>query len=94
LGATAAALLPCPWTYHELKDELGPSEHPLYGQWTEFYVAGFLQSSVDAWRGFVDDAAKEASPAELEAMREAFMISSRYEFMFWDMAYTMEQWPA
>ena len=94
LGATAAALLPCPWTYHELKDELGPSEHPLYGQWTEFYVAGFLQNSVDAWRGFVDDAAKEASPAELEAMREAFMISSRYEFMFWDMAYTMEQWPA
>ena len=93
LGATAAALLPCPWTYHELKDELGPSEHPLYGQWTEFYVAGFLQNSVDAWRGFVDDAAKEASPAELEAMREAFMISSRYEFMFWDMAYSMEQWP-
>lgn len=93
LGATAAALLPCPWTYHELKNELGPSEHPLYGQWTEFYVAGLLQDSVDAWRGFVDEAAKEASPAELETMREAFMISSRYEFMFWDMAYSMEQWP-
>ena len=93
LGATAAALLPCPWTYHELKNELGPSEHPLYGQWTAFYVAGLLQDSVDAWRGFVDEAAKDASPAELEAMREAFLISSRYEFMFWDMAYSEEQWP-
>jgi thiaminase/transcriptional activator TenA len=41
----------------------------------------------------VDQAAREASPQELEAMREAFMISSRYEYMFWDMAYNMEEWP-
>ena len=93
LGPTAAALLPCPWSYHELKDALGQSEHPLYGQWTHFYVAGLLQNSVDAWRGFVDRAAREASSQELDAMRDAFMISSRYEYMFWDMAYNMEEWP-
>ena len=93
LGPTAAALLPCPWTYHELRNTLGQSEHPLYGQWTYFYVAGLLQDSVDAWRGFVDAAAREAGPSELEAMREAFMVSSRYEYLFWDMAYRQEQWP-
>ena len=93
LGPTAAALLPCPWTYHELKDEVGPSEHPLYSQWTGFYVAGFLQDSVDAWRGFVDGAAEAAGPEEQEAMRQAFLTSSRYEYMFWDMAYRMERWP-
>ncbi len=93
LGPTAAALLPCPWTYHELKDEIGPSEHPLYRQWTGFYVAGFLQDSVNAWRGLVDTAAAQAGPQELAAMREAFLTSSRYEYMFWDMAYRMEGWP-
>ena len=93
LGPTAAALLPCPWSYHELKNALGQSEHPLYGQWTAFYVAGLLQDSVDAWRGFVDAAAQEAGPSELDAMREAFLISSRYEYLFWDMAYRQEQWP-
>lgn len=93
LGPTAAALLPCPWTYHDLKDEVGPSEHPLYSRWTEFYVAGLLQDSVNAWRGFVDAAAVEAGPAEREAMRQAFLTSSRYEYMFWDMAYRMETWP-
>ena len=93
LGPTAAALLPCPWSYHELKDALGQSEHPLYGQWTHFYVAGLLQNSVDAWRGFVDQAAREASSQELDAMRDAFMISSRYEYMFWDAAYLKEKWP-
>ena len=30
LGPTAAALLPCPWTYHELRYKIGQSEHPLY----------------------------------------------------------------
>ena len=92
LGPTAAALLPCPWTYHELKDEVGASEHPLYSRWTSFYVAGFLENSVNAWRGFVDAAAEQAGPEELEAMRQAFLISSRYEYMFWDMAYRMEGW--
>ena len=93
LGPAAASLLPCPWTYHLLKEELGPSEHPLYSQWTAFYVAGLLQNSVDAWCGFVDRMAESAGPQELEAMRRAFLTSSRYEFMFWEMAYNMERWP-
>ncbi len=92
LGPTAAALLPCPWTYHLLKDEVGPSEHPLYGQWTRFYVEGFLQSSVDAWTGFVDEMAARVGRQEREAMRYAFIVSSRYEYMFWDAAYRREQW--
>ena len=93
LGPTAAALLPCPWTYHLLKDEVGQSEHPLYGQWTRFYVEGFLQSSVDAWRGFVDEMAERVGAQERQAMRHAFLTSSRYEYMFWDAAWRLEQWP-
>ena len=93
LGPTAAALLPCPWTYHLLREALGQSEHPLYGQWTGFYVSGALQESVDAWRGFLDTAAENATAEELEVMRQAFLTSSRYEYMFWDMAYRQERWP-
>jgi thiaminase/transcriptional activator TenA len=26
-------------------------------------------------------------------MEESFVISSRYEWMFWEMAWTEEQWP-
>ena len=93
LGPTAAALLPCPWTYHLLKDEVGQSAHPLYGQWTRFYVAGFLQSSVDAWTGFVDEMATRVGAQERQAMRYAFLTSSRYEYLFWDAAWRQEQWP-
>ena len=93
LGPAAAALLPCPWTYHLLREELGASEHPLYGQWTQFYVAGLLEDSVAAWRGFVDRQARQGGPEERAAMRQAFLTSSRYEYMFWDAAYRREQWP-
>jgi thiaminase/transcriptional activator TenA len=81
LGPTAAALLPCPWTYHLLREYVGASEHPLYSQWTAFYVAGMLENSVEAWRGFVDDAAEKASPRELAAMREALTV------IFWRFDY-------
>ena len=93
LGPTAAALLPCPWTYHLLKEEVGQSKHPIYGQWTRFYVEGLLEGSVKAWRGVVDQMAEDASAIEKDAMRQAFLTSSRYEYMFWDAAHTRQQWP-
>lgn len=93
LGPTAAALLPCPWTYHLFGEVLGKLNHPLYGPWSEFYVQGLLEHSVTAWRGFVDEAGATGSAQEREAMRQAFLTSSRYELLFWDMAYKMEQWP-
>ena len=93
LGPTAAALLPCPWTYHELGDMLGELEHPVYSQWSAPYIEGLLADSVAAWRSFVDECAKTAGAVELEQMRTAFMVSSRYEWLFWHMAYNMEAWP-
>ncbi len=93
LGVTAAALLPCPWTYNDLDQVLGKIDHPILGPWADFYLQGMLKNSVAAWRGFVDHAAETAGPAEREAMRRVFLTSSRYELQFWDMAYTLEQWP-
>ena len=56
-------------------------------------MSGLLEDSVAAWRSFVDRQAREAGAEELEAMRQAFVTSSRYEYMFWDAAYRREQWP-
>ncbi|MCC6179946.1 MAG: TenA family protein [Chloroflexi bacterium] len=93
LGEAAAALLPCPWTYHALGGELPDLDHPIYGEWARFYSEGLLAESCAAWRGFVDAEAAEAGPRTREAMRRAFLTSMRYEWMFWDMAYRCEAWP-
>lgn len=93
LGEIAAALLPCPWTYHKLGAALQVAEHPIYTEWAGFYTAGLLAESVEAWCGFVDQAAEAGGPEQRQAMRRAFLTSARYEHLFWDMAYRRERWP-
>ena len=34
-----------------------------------------------------------ASPAERVAMAGVYLTSLRYEHQFWEMAYTLEEWP-
>jgi thiaminase/transcriptional activator TenA len=93
LGEIAAALLPCPWTYHRLGEGLVVAEHPIYTEWAGFYVAGLLRESVEAWCGFVDRAAEGGGSELRAAMRRAFLTSFRYEYLFWDAAYRREVWP-
>ena len=93
VGEAAAALLPCPWTYHEIGERIAVPEHPIYSYWAQPYRDGLLEESTTAWRELVDEYAANGGPAAREAMRSAFITSSRYEFMFWTMAYKMEDWP-
>ena len=93
VGEAAAALLPCPWTYHEIGKRIAVPEHPVYSYWAQPYRDGLLEESTAAWRELVDEYAASGGPATREAMRSAFITSSRYEFMFWTMAYNMEDWP-
>ena len=93
VGEAAAALLPCPWTYHEIGERIAVPEHPVYSYWAQPYRDGLLEESTAAWRELVDEYAANGGPATREAMRSAFITSSRYEFMFWTMAYNMEDWP-
>lgn len=48
---------------------------------------------MEAWRSLVDAAPREAGDTQLRHMEEAFLTSSRYEYMFWEMAYRQETWP-
>ena len=93
VGEAAAAILPCPWSYHEIGTQLKPTDHPVYRHWVEAYSSGILEESTAAWRELVDRFGAEGGPSVRSAMREAFLASSRYEHMFWSMAYKREQWP-
>jgi len=47
---------------------------------------------VDKHRAMVDSCGEGAGPLERSRMVRHFVTSSRYEYMFWDMAYRMEKW--
>ena len=91
-GVTAAAILPCPWTYHLLGERLGEVGHPVFREWAAVYQQGLLAESVRAWRTLVDGAGRHAAPVR-RRLEDAFLTSSRYEYGYWDMAYRREAWP-
>lgn len=91
-AVAAAALLPCPWTYHELGRFFGKIDHPIFGPWSSVYAEGLLGDSVALWTRLLDEAGSDASNQEQTTITRAFITSSRYEFLFWDMAYKQESW--
>jgi thiaminase/transcriptional activator TenA len=89
--------LPCAWIYcvvghHLLKKGLPGAKHP-YRDWLLLYASPEFAAVQEWMRKKVDQWAKDAGKAEKQRMEEAFVISSRYEWMFWEMAWNEEEWP-
>ena len=93
----AACFLPCQWGYWEICDHLArqgePAGAPLYCQWIRIYVSEEYKSLADWARCLANKLAENASVGEVARMEEAYLTSLRYEYMFWDMAYNLEEWP-
>jgi thiaminase/transcriptional activator TenA len=89
------SLLPCYWIYHEIGGKLleGGSPHPLYGTWIQTYAGEEFGALVEAVLGLTDETCHGLDPGRKALAIEAFRTSSRYEWMFWEMAWTLESWP-
>lgn len=96
-GEILAVLLPCPWTYFEIGHQLKKSyniqeEHPFY-EWISFYAKEETDTIIKIFRDRLDSYAETASDLEKARMKDAFIKSCQLEWMFWEMAYTIEKWP-
>ncbi len=90
-----AALLPCYWIYWEVGKELERIGSPesLFQRWIGTYASADFGGVVRDVLQATDATASELSQRERETMRRHFITTSRYEWMFWDMAYRRETWP-
>jgi len=83
-----AATLPCFWTYAEIaefhKDKLSESKNSLYFEWASVYLTEPYHDLVDKMKGLLDNA-----DIKYEKLKEVFTIASKYEYMYWNMAYAM-----
>jgi thiaminase/transcriptional activator TenA len=91
-----AALLPCMWGFAEIGQALqsrGLPAEARYRKWIEMYSdPGFVQLA--EWcRALTDRLAADAGEAGRRRIEEAFVTSSRYEYLFWEMAWRRESWP-
>jgi thiaminase (transcriptional activator TenA) len=97
LGEITAVALPCAWVYcevgrHLLRKGPPPTRHP-YRDWLLLYGSPEFAEVAQWMREILNRCAKSAGKAEKAHMESAFLLSSKYEWMFWDMAWKEEQWP-
>ena len=90
-----AAVLPCYWIYAEVGAALArhSSPNPLYARWIATYGGEEFAAVVAAVLEAVDIVGETAGPAQVAAMREHVLITSKYEWMFWDAGLRRESWP-
>ncbi|HEU5375698.1 MAG TPA: thiaminase II [Ktedonobacteraceae bacterium] len=92
------AILPCAWIYaevgrHLVKGTAPADDHP-YLDWLETYASPDFDA-VGSWlREHLDACAGDLSPHAETRLHEIFLISTRYEWLFWEMAWRLEEWPA
>jgi thiaminase/transcriptional activator TenA len=90
-----AALLPCYWIYWEVGKELQKlgSKNADYRRWIQQYSSDDYGKSVGEVLEMMNAESANLSPQERSRAIDLFVISARYEYMFWEMAWRMEQWP-
>ena len=94
LGDVAVSLLSCMWSYLEIGRNLskisGALDHKFYGEWIKGYISKEYEKETLWLLDLVNNIAKHLSEKELNRLKEIFINCSKYELMFWDMAYNKE----
>ena len=89
------AVLPCYWIYWEVGkhlERLG-SPNPLYQRWIDTYASEEYAQVVRAVLAVTDEAVADLPESRRAPIRQHFVTTSRYEWLFWDSAWRLETWP-
>lgn len=93
----AAGLMPCQWGYAEIGSRLARegdvSEANPYVEWIQTYASEEFRAIADWLCSLLNRLGEEASPSSRRRCVEIFLLSSRYEYFFWEMSFRRETWP-
>jgi thiaminase/transcriptional activator TenA len=96
LADLVAAVLPCYWIYGEVGRRLyrnRPRKPKIYREWIETYASESFWRPVREQIHLMDELGAAVNSTEKMRLTEYFVLSSRYEFMFWEQAYRVQSWP-
>lgn len=91
-----AAVLPCFWIYKAVGDYIyryQQKENNPYQNWIDTYAGESFGITVQKAIDICDEAAAACTAAQQQQMTAAFVMASRMEWMFWNSAWQLEQWP-
>jgi thiaminase/transcriptional activator TenA len=91
-----AALTPCLWGFCEIGQRLAAAPQPAderYRRWIEMYSSPEFAAVAGWCRALLDRLAAGLGPEGQRRLEDAFLTSSRYEYLFWEAAYRRQGWP-
>jgi thiaminase (transcriptional activator TenA) len=88
------AFLPCYWIYWEVGKELEKrgSSNVIYKRWIDTYASEEFGTVVQAVLKLTNSIAETLTAADKERVAAHFIMTSRFEYMFWDMGYRQQEW--
>ncbi|MEK3886719.1 thiaminase II [Bacillus sp. FSL K6-3431] len=98
LAEVVACLLPCAWDYWEIGKLLRKqysnqiATNP-YAKWIETYDSETFGEGAKWLIELMNQLAEGKPERELAILEGHFQMTSRYEYLFWDMNYYKQDWP-
>lgn len=93
LAELLVSILSCAVSYEHIGKHLaaipGAADHPFYGEWIRGYASEEYAAGNVRLNDMVDRLGEGLSRERIDRLKEIYRNCSRYEMMFWDMAYTM-----
>jgi thiaminase/transcriptional activator TenA len=88
------AFLPCYWIYWEVGKELERrgSSVSIYQRWIDTYASAEFGDIVQQVIALLDQVAETLTIAAREEVAKHFVMTSRFEYLFWDMGYRRQAW--
>lgn len=96
LADLVAALLPCAWGYVYVAQRLAAKARPAdqrYADWIAQYASKEFAEATDWLKAEMNRLAEGATAEKRRRLTELFVLSSRYEWTFWEMCWNGEEWP-
>jgi thiaminase/transcriptional activator TenA len=89
------ALLACYWIYWEVGKHLEQrgSRNQQYQRWIETYSSKEYTAICKAVLEITEKVGQQLDSESRLKVRNQFIVTCRYEYMFWDSAYRLERWP-
>ena len=86
--------LPCYWIYWEVGKELEKCGSPreLFRRWIQVYSSEQYGSIVQRVLDVMDQVAQGAGEGDLKLIRNHFVMTSKLEYLFWNMGFHKQAW--
>lgn len=95
---TVAALLACSWSYNYIGLKLAEipnalDDDNLYSSWIKTYASDDFTSLNKNAMDLMNKLSEGKPERELEKLEKIIIKTGYFEYMFWDMCYSKEEWP-